>query len=114
MSAEAGRIDDRQMHDPWNGGYAGRIYWGKGGSGHISYADWLKNGSDVRIARLGVPVELAAREASTAAAFTTSARAKAYYDEICPHVISLRNDGQLRNNGNLATPPEYLCPLCCV
>lgn len=83
--------------------------WGKSGFGHISYTDWMKNGSDVWVARLGVPVELAAREASTLAAFTASTRAKAYaYDEIRPHVISLGNDGQLRNNGNLATPPEQV------
>lgn len=69
----------------------------------------MRNSSDVWVARLGVPVELAAREAATATAFSTSARAKAYaYDEIRPHVVSLGNDGQLRTNGNLATPPEQV------
>lgn len=83
--------------------------WGHGGFGHISYADWLRNGSDVWVARLGVPVELAGREAATKTAFSVSRRAKAYaYDEVRPHVVSLGNDGQLRPGGNIGTSPEQV------
>jgi hypothetical protein len=83
--------------------------WSNEGFARISYADWLKNGSDVWVARLGVPVELAAREAATTTAFSVSRRAKAYaYDEIRPHVISLGNDGQLRPGGNIGTGPEQV------
>ena len=32
--------------------------WGKGGFARLSYADWLQNGSDVWVCRLGVPVVL--------------------------------------------------------
>lgn len=83
--------------------------WGGEGFARISYADWLKNGSDVWVARLGVPVELEAREAATTTAFSVSRRAKAYaYDEIRPHVVSLGNDGQLRPGGNIGTGPEQV------
>ncbi|HEY7116407.1 MAG TPA: C1 family peptidase, partial [Tepidisphaeraceae bacterium] len=33
--------------------------WGKQGFGHVSYDDWLANGTDVWVARLGAPVALA-------------------------------------------------------
>ncbi len=31
--------------------------WGRNGYGHISYGDWLRNGNDVWVLRLGVPVK---------------------------------------------------------
>jgi hypothetical protein len=78
--------------------------WGNKGFGRISYQDWMENGNDVWVARLGVPIEQVAREASTTAAFSVSSRAKAYaYDEVRPHIVSLGNDGQLRPNGNVGT-----------
>ena len=40
--------------------------WGLRGFAHISYDDWLSNGTDVWVARLGAPVELR-KLASTAA-----------------------------------------------
>lgn len=83
--------------------------WGHEGFCRISYADWLKNGSDVWVARLGVPIELPAVVGAGASAFTTSSRAKAYaYNEIRPHVISIGNNGQLRSTGNIATSPQQV------
>ena len=32
--------------------------WGKNGFAHVTYDDWLANGTDVWVARLGVPIEL--------------------------------------------------------
>jgi hypothetical protein len=81
--------------------------WGLGGFARISYADWLKNGSDVWVARLGVPIQPLARTILVSTSFTSSSRAKAYaYDEVRPHLISLGNEGQLRGNGNIGTTPE--------
>ena len=81
--------------------------WGNEGYARISYQDWMRNGTDVWVARLGVPIDPAAREAATATAFSVSSRAKAYaYDEVRPHVISLGNDGQLRANGNIGTSKD--------
>ncbi|MCC7412307.1 MAG: C1 family peptidase [Gammaproteobacteria bacterium] len=78
--------------------------WGLEGFGRIGYADWLRNGNDVWVARLGAPVVPLARSASVGASFTSSSQAKSYaYDEIRPHVISLGNEGQLRANGNIGT-----------
>lgn len=84
-------------------------HWGLDGFCRISYEDWLKNGTDVWVARLGVPVALPARSEANATAFTASSRAKAYaYNDIRPHVISIGNDGQLRSSGNIATPPQQV------
>ena len=83
--------------------------WGLEGFCRISYGDWLKNGTDVWVARLGVPIDMVATGGDATSAFTTSSRAKAYaYNEIRPHVISIGNDGQLRTNGNLATSPQQV------
>ena len=81
--------------------------WGNDGYARISYQDWMRNGTDVWVARLGVPIDPVAREAATAVAFSVSSRAKAYaYDEVRPHVVSLGNEGQLRANGNIGTSHE--------
>ena len=44
------------IQNSWNQG------WGKGGFALISYDDWLANGTDVWVARLGVPVALAEKK----------------------------------------------------
>lgn len=81
--------------------------WGKAGFCRISYEDWLENGTDVWVARLGVPIEPLARAAAVGASFTASRRAKAYaYDEVRPHIVSIGNDGQLRPGGNIGTSAE--------
>src|SRR5258706_6014590 len=38
--------------------------WGKEGFGHISYDDWLANGTDVWVARLGAPIAFGTPEAT--------------------------------------------------
>jgi len=81
--------------------------WGLDGYGHISYEDWLRNGSDVWVARLGVPIAASARTASVSASFTASSRARAYAtEELRPHVVNIGNNGQLRPNGNIGTSPQ--------
>ncbi len=81
--------------------------WGLDGFARISYEDWLKNGTDVWVARLGVPLAAEARASSVGASFTTSSRARAYAsDEVRPHVVSLGNNGQLRTNGNIGTTAQ--------
>lgn len=76
--------------------------WGKGGFALVTYADWLANGSDVWVARLGAPVAL--DESATKAGFTSlSARSEYSLSELRPHVISIGNDGLLRPSGPFAT-----------
>ena len=91
--------------------------WGRRGYGHVCYADWLANGTDVWVARLGVPVSMAsngaggdgARAAGALAGGVGTVRRRSYqYNEIRPHVISLRNDGQLDPHGNIGTTPESI------
>jgi hypothetical protein len=74
--------------------------WGKGGFARMSYGDWLANGTDIWVARLGVPVKLV--EASTVAATRSAAAGEfaAYSNsELRPHIVSIGNDGRLRPNG---------------
>lgn len=86
--------------------------WGRGGFGHLSYDDWLANGTDVWVARLGVPVQLAMPDSASVA--TTNAakgsRAAAIRD-IRPHVVSIGNDGVLRPGGEYGTTAESLTRL---
>lgn len=83
--------------------------WGRGGFGHLSYEDWLKNGTDAWVARLAVPVELATRKSADGTVFGGTVRARSYsYNELRPHVISLGNEGRLERQGNIGTTPELV------
>ncbi|MFH0783926.1 MAG: C1 family peptidase [Pseudomonadota bacterium] len=83
--------------------------WGFGGFAHISYEDWLANGSDVWVARLGVPVRLPETTQSTDPSSAGAVRSKAYqYSDIRAHVISLKNDGQLDDRGNIGTSADMV------
>lgn len=83
--------------------------WGRRGFGHIGYQDWMDNGTDVWVARLGVPVAVedkAGARANVVANATTSRPLQ--YNEIRPHVISIGNDGQLDGHGDIGTSPEMV------
>lgn len=83
--------------------------WGKGGLGHISYDDWLSNGTDTWVARLGAPVTLRATAATTIAHASTSGQSAAYaYADIRPHIVSIGNDGALRPGGDYGTTADEL------
>lgn len=83
--------------------------WGYQGYAHISYEDWLANGSDVWVARLGVPVNLPESPQATQASVAGAVQSRAYhYNEIRPHVISLKNDGQLDSRGNIGTSADMV------
>lgn len=72
--------------------------WGKKGYAHLSYSDWLENGMDIWVARLGAPVQTDIDGTATfgqAGAITGRVSAVA----LRPHVISIGNDGQLRKSG---------------
>ncbi len=83
--------------------------WGRRGFGHVSYDDWLKNGTDVWTGRLGAPVGLAARTTAAAAAAGPAAggvRTPLSIKELRPHVVSIGNDGRLRNTGLMASDAD--------
>lgn len=74
--------------------------WGKGGFAHIGYDDWLNNGTDVWVARLGVPVESQTWRGAAALAWGPAGHPAAYTQhELRPHVISTGNNGLLRDEG---------------
>lgn len=83
--------------------------WGKDGFARISYDDWLANGTDVWVARLGAPVTLRRSESSAIAHAPTAGRSSAYsYADLRPHVVSLGNDGMLQTGGDYGTSPEEI------
>ncbi len=78
--------------------------WGLNGFALVTYDDWLLNGTDIWVARLGAPV-LMQKGGSTAIAHSAvAAKSNAYsYADLRPHVISLGNNGQLNEGGNFGT-----------
>ena len=83
--------------------------WGYGGFARISYQDWLENGTDVWVARLGVPVNLPETTRSATMAAAGAVRSKAYQlNEVRPHVISLKNEGQLDERGDIGTSEDMV------
>lgn len=75
--------------------------WGHGGFARISYDDWLRNGTDVWVARLGAPVTLRSVESTATAHAATSGESAAYaYMDLRPHIVSVGNNGMLRAGGD--------------
>jgi hypothetical protein len=83
--------------------------WGMGGLARVSYDDWLENGTDVWVARLGAPVTLR-RAVSTAEAHApAAAQSVAYsYADVRPHLVSIGNDGRLNLGGDYGTSKTEL------
>lgn len=78
--------------------------WGQQGFALVSYQDWLTNGTDIWVARLGAPVILQAAVKGAAPGRAGAMRAKSYsYPELRPHIISIGNDGALRDDGIFGT-----------
>jgi len=74
--------------------------WGKEGFARISYDDWAVNATDVWVTRLGAPVMF--RNPSTTTGSITLAASvndQLSYKELRPHVISLDNNGKLKETG---------------
>jgi len=73
--------------------------WGYGGFALITYDDWLANGTDVWVARLGAPILLKEPQAELAGYSTLNARAEFSFNDLRPHIISIGNNGELRPEG---------------
>ncbi len=81
--------------------------WGKGGFALITYDDWLINGTDIWVGRLGVPVILNNLTPSQPHQLTRLHKSSAYvYSDLRPHLISLSQAGGLSTNGTYGTSPE--------
>lgn len=75
--------------------------WGIGGCGKVTYTDWLRNGTDVWVGRLGVPLSLEATVGarSTSTYSVAHATSELESSELRPHIISLGNNGALQQTG---------------
>ena len=81
--------------------------WGKDGFAQISYDDWLANGSDIWVARLGAPVILRAKESVSRAVGVAAQGSRSYvFCDLRPHIISLGNNGALKPDGTYGTSGE--------
>jgi len=78
--------------------------WGKAGFALVTYDDWLANGTDTWVARLGAPVMLYKTESTAISHSAAAAKSRAYsYSDLRTHIISIGNDGQLKPGGNYGT-----------
>ena len=81
--------------------------WGYQGFGLVSYDDWLRNGSDVWVARLGAPIQLRSYDSVSRGVSVAAAGSRSYmFCDLRPHIISLGNDGLLRTEGTYGTSAE--------
>lgn len=78
--------------------------WGRGGYAYVSYDEWLERGTDVWVARLAVPVRLRSAQ-SSAVSHSSLARQSTGYSQadLRPHIVSLGNNGALRDDGRFGT-----------
>jgi predicted chitinase len=75
--------------------------WGRQGFARISYDDWLENGSDAWVARLGAPVTLRRLESIAAVHSAAAAQSNAYsFADLRPHIVSVGNNGTLKAGGD--------------
>jgi hypothetical protein len=112
-----------QLSSQWVGGHAFAIVaydgegfwiqnswgadWGRSGFCHMSYDDWLLNGTDVWVARLGAPVHVESNAAQAVIRWEAAEQSRAYAaEDLRPHIISLGNDGALRETGTYGTSPS--------
>lgn len=78
--------------------------WGKEGFARISYDDWLAHGSDVWVARLGVPMNILAAHSVTVGSSSAVSHTGAYSNwEMRRHIISLGNNGLLSPGGTFGS-----------
>lgn len=83
--------------------------WGSGGLARVSYADWLANGTDVWVARLGAPIDLTQPEATARMNAAAPRSYESYvYSELRPHVVTAGNDGKLLATGSYGLTKEGL------
>ncbi len=86
--------------------------WGRQGFARISYDDWLENGSDAWVARLGAPVTLRKLESIAAVHASTSAQSNAYsFADLRAHIVSVGNNGTLKAGGDYGSTPAELAQI---
>ncbi|MDP9975264.1 putative chitinase/putative alpha/beta hydrolase family esterase [Variovorax paradoxus] len=83
--------------------------WGLRGFARVTYDDWLANGTDVWVARLGAPVTLRAKQSAATTHSATANQSVAYsFADLRPHIVSVGNDGELKAGGDYGSTPDEL------
>lgn len=78
--------------------------WGLHGFGRFTYDDWLANGTDVWVARLGAPIVLRTAESTATGVGPAAQGSRSYmFCDLRPHIISIGNDGAFRSDGMYGT-----------
>lgn len=86
--------------------------WGRGGFARVSYDDWLRNGTDAWVARLGAPVQLHRAESAASAHAPTAAQSMAYaFADLRPHIVSVGNGGELKAGGDYGSTLSELAQI---
>ncbi len=86
--------------------------WGRRGFARVSYDDWLANGTDVWVARLGAPISLRRLQSSATAHATVAGQSAGYaYQDLRPHIISVGNDGRLKPGGEYGSTTAELASI---
>ena len=81
--------------------------WGDGGLALLTYDDWLDNGMDVWVARLGVPVRLRSAQSMVTSLSADVNRSQAFTaTALRSHILSVGNDGRLRKDGTFGMDEE--------
>lgn len=81
--------------------------WGRRGFARVSYDDWLANGTDTWVARLGAPVTLTRSRSSAAAHAPGAGESVGYsFQDLRPHIVSIGNDGVLKPGGDYGTTED--------
>jgi hypothetical protein len=81
--------------------------WGRKGIGWVSYDEWLERGTDVWVARLAVPVHLQGAQAAAVSNSSIGRQSVGYSQaDLRPHIVSLGNDGRLRDSGRFGTTAD--------
>ena len=81
--------------------------WGKEGFARISYDEWLANGTDIWVARLGAPVMLARTQSAASAHAAGAGESVSYsFQDLRPHIVSIGNNGLLRPGGDYGTSED--------
>jgi len=83
--------------------------WGWNGLARLGYDDWLENGSDVWVARLGAPIRLGRELAEARMRASAPKSYESYvYSALRPHVLTAGNDGELLETGSYGLTPAGL------
>jgi len=77
--------------------------WGHGGFGLLTYGDWLANGTDAWVARLGAPVDVKLTIRSSVSRGAAAQSQEVDFVQLRPYVVSIGNDGQLKTTGQFGT-----------